>query len=46
MSGFLSHIAARGMGQAGAVHAAARLPYASPPALVETTAETLAPPPA
>ncbi len=45
MSGFLSHIAARGMGQARAVHSAARLPYASPPALVETPAETLAPPP-
>ena len=35
MSGFLSHLAARGMGQAGAVHSAARLPYASAPALVE-----------
>jgi hypothetical protein len=45
MSGFLSHIAARGMGQAGSVHSAARLPYASAPALVETIGEALAPPP-
>ena len=45
MSGFLSHLAARGMGQAGSVHAAARLPYASPPALVETAGEAMAPPP-
>ena len=45
MSGFLSHIAARGMGQAGSVHSAARLPYASAPALVETVGEAMAPPP-
>ena len=32
MSGFLSHIAARGMGQAGSVHSAARLPFAAAPA--------------
>ncbi|HXU59149.1 MAG TPA: hypothetical protein VN710_10385, partial [Verrucomicrobiae bacterium] len=46
MSGFLSHLAARGMGQAGSVHSAARLPYASAPALVETAGEAMAPPPA
>jgi hypothetical protein len=46
MSGFLSHLAARGMGQVGAVHSAARLPYASPPALVEAGSEAMALPPA
>jgi len=46
MNGFLSHLAARGMGQAGSVHSAARLPYASAPALVETAGEAMAPPPA
>jgi len=45
MSGFLSHIAARGMGQAGAVHSAARLSYASAPALLETGGEAMALPP-
>jgi hypothetical protein len=45
MSGFLSHLAARGMGQAVSVHSAARLPYASAPALVEAAGEALAPPP-
>jgi hypothetical protein len=45
MSGFLSHRAARGMGQAGSVHSAARLPYASPPALVEAGGEAMALPP-
>ena len=45
MSGFLSHLAARGMGQAGSVHSAARLPYASPPALVEAGGEAMALPP-
>ncbi len=45
MSGFLSHLAARGMGQTGAVHSAARLPYASPPALVEAGSEAMALPP-
>jgi hypothetical protein len=46
MSGFFSHLAARGMGQAGSVRSAARLAYASPPALVETAEEPMAPPPA
>jgi len=45
MSGFLRHIAARGMGQAGAVHSAARLPYASAPALAEAVGESTALPP-
>jgi hypothetical protein len=46
MSGFFRHLAARGMGQAGAVHSAARLSYASPPALVEAGNEAMALPPA
>jgi hypothetical protein len=46
MSGFLSHLAARGIGQAGSVHSAARLPYASPLGLAEAASEALAPSPA
>ena len=45
MSGFLRHLAARGLGQAGSVHSAARLPYASPPGLAEAGSEAVAPPP-
>jgi hypothetical protein len=45
MTGFLRHLAARGLGQAGSVHSAARLPYASPPGLAEAGSEAVAPPP-
>lgn len=39
MSGFFGHLAARAMGEAGAVHSVARLPYAAAPTLLEATGD-------